>query len=87
MSIILQIMSAVVERREEVIEGRSEGGRNLTGIFCYVLYLPLPHLQTITIITQFLHDPFLFLDVPNSFQVRLYADAYQYRSTLDYLLP
>lgn len=39
MSIILQIMSAVVERREEVIEGRSEGGHNLSR---NILLCPIP---------------------------------------------
>lgn len=85
MSVILQLISAVMEGEE--------GGRGESKLEPIAVLQVLPCLipvstppPTTNIIFQFLHDPVLFLDFLNAFQVRLYTNAYQYNTTLDNLL-
>lgn len=84
MSVILQIISAVMEGEEG---GRGESKPEPIAVLqilpCLIPVSTPP--PTTNIIIQFLHDPVLFLDFLNAFQVSLYTNAYQYNTTLDNL--
>lgn len=93
MSVSLQIISAVMEGSEEGRQRKKvEGGESKPEPIAVLQVLPClvpvsTPPPTTNIIIQFLHDPVLFLDFLNAFQVRLYANACQYNTTLDYLPP